>query len=78
VRPEEARERLQGDAHAAESLGRVFEHLKLNEALPETVTLGASLKVNTKTETIEGNQAASALERRSDRAPYAVPALAAV
>jgi len=78
VRPEEARERLQGDAHAAETLGRLFEHLKLNEALPETVTLGASLKVNTKTETIEGNQAASALERRSDRAPYAVPALAAV
>ncbi|MEK0446932.1 MAG: hypothetical protein RLZZ399_2253 [Verrucomicrobiota bacterium] len=73
--PDTARERLKSDLYASEALGRMWEHLKLNEALPEQLTLGAVLNVDTKAETIQGNPAATALERRMDRAPYSVPKL---
>jgi predicted dehydrogenase len=71
-----ATDRIKTDPYAAETLGRMFEHLKLNDALPENITLGALLKVDTVKETIVGNPAARALEHRKERAPYKVPVLA--
>jgi predicted dehydrogenase len=71
-----AREHIKADPYAAETLGRMLEHLKLNEALPENITLGAHLKVDTKEERIIGNPAATALEHRQDRGEFKVPKLA--
>ena len=71
-----AREQIKSDSYATETLGRMFEHLKLNDALPENITLGAHLKVDTKAESIVGNPAATALEHRQDRAPFQVPKFA--
>ena len=52
------------------------EHLKLNEALPDKAVLGATLKIDRVKELIVGNEAATVLERRQDRAPFLVPKLA--
>jgi len=74
--PEAAREQMKADAYASETWGRMLEHLKLNEALPERAVLGATLKIDRVKEVIVGNAAATVLERRQDRAPFTVPQLA--
>lgn len=71
-----ALERLKGDAYASETVGRMLEHLKLNDALPENVVFGAQLQVDTKAEKIVGNPAATELEHRQDRLGFKVPRLA--
>jgi predicted dehydrogenase len=76
LRSGEALERLKGDAYAAEALGRMLEHLKVNEALPEQLTLGAHLQVDAVSEKIVGNPAATELEHRQDRLGFEVPKLA--
>ena len=74
--PDAAREQLKSEAYAAETWGRMLEHLKLNEALPDKAVLGATLKIDRVKELIVGNEAATVLERRQDRAPFLVPKLA--
>jgi predicted dehydrogenase len=73
--PDAIGERVKSDAHAVESLGRMGEHLKRNDALPEKATFGVPLKIDTTKELIVGNPAASELARRRDRAPFQVPEL---
>jgi hypothetical protein len=73
--PDAIRERVKADAHAVEALGRMGEHLKRNDALPEKAVFGVPLKVDTQKEVIVGNQAATDLARRKDRAPFSVPEL---
>lgn len=74
--PDAIRERVKADAHAVESLGRLTEHLKRNDALPEKAVFGVPLKLDTAREVILDNPAASELARRKDRAPFTVPELA--
>ena len=74
--PDAIRERVKADVHAVEALGRMGEHLKRNDALPEKAVFGVPLKVDTAKEVILGNPAATELARRRDRAPFTVPELA--
>ena len=73
---ESALERVQDEPVATEALGRMLEHLKLNDALPEKLTLGALLKIDAQREEIMDNPAATALSHRKDRAPFSVPKMA--
>ncbi|AOS43956.1 Inositol 2-dehydrogenase [Lacunisphaera limnophila] len=76
----EIRESLEGDAALAEAYGRMTEHVAANAVdLGRTpVVLGALLTVDAATERCigEGAAVANALLKRTDRAPYIVPALA--
>jgi hypothetical protein len=75
VAPDAIRERVKADAHAVEALGRLGEHLKRNDALPDNAVFGVPLRIDTAKEVIVDNPAASELARRKDRAPFTVPTL---
>ena len=77
--PGELRERIAGHSGLAESCGRMFEHLHINQVdLDATpLTLGAALTWEESAQRFTGDGAASAnpLLTRDYRAPYVVPAL---
>ncbi|HEX4647063.1 MAG TPA: gfo/Idh/MocA family oxidoreductase, partial [Verrucomicrobiae bacterium] len=71
----ELRETLKGNADAVECLGRMQEHLEVNNVdLAKTpATLGVFLKMNPKTERFSGNHLADKMLTREYRAPFVVP-----
>ena len=73
--PEEIREAIQGDKEAAESFGRMMEHIAANEVdLQETpLSLGVPLRMNPKTERFRRNREANLMLTREYREPYVVP-----
>ncbi len=68
-------EQIKGSRDGAETFGRFKEHLAANGIkLDETkAALGPWLKMNTKTERFENNDAANELLTRKYRAPFVVP-----
>ena len=76
--PEAIREKLKGNADAADSFDRLATHLAANEVdiSMEKLALGEFLKMDPKTEKFIGNAAADKLLTREYRAPYAVPQMA--
>lgn len=73
--PGELREKIKGNADAVESLGRMQEHLEVNNVdLAKTpATLGVFLKMDPKTERFTGDHAANKMLTREYRAPFVVP-----
>ncbi len=73
--PGEILEQIKGHRDAAETFGRFKEHLAANEVnIDETkAIIGPWLKMDTKTQRFEGNDAANALITRNYRAPFIVP-----
>jgi predicted dehydrogenase len=71
----EIREKIKGNAPALEAYGRMAEHLGRNgmDVKAPTVTLGAWLEFDPKTERFTNNDEANALLGRDYRAPYVVP-----
>jgi predicted dehydrogenase len=75
LRPEEARERLNGLSELYDAYDRMVEHLRKNEIALDTdrLTLGVALKMDPRTERFLGNDEANRLLRRDYRAPFIVP-----
>ena len=73
--PDEIREAIQDDKEAAESFGRMMEHVRANEVdLQETpLSLGVHLRMNPRTERFRRNREANAMLTRDYRKPYVVP-----
>jgi predicted dehydrogenase len=73
--PDEIREAIKGDKDAAETFGRMQEHLAANGVdLSDTnATLGVVLKMDPKTEQFIGNAEANEMLTRQYRRPYVVP-----
>ena len=73
--PEELKEKLKGNADALDCLGRMQEHLKLNDVdLSKTpATMGEFLKMDPHSETFIGNRAANRMLSRNYRKPFVVP-----
>jgi hypothetical protein len=73
--PEKIREKIKADRDAAETFGRMQEHLAANGVNLDMnkATLGVLLKMNPKTERFLGNNKANALLTRHYRKPYVVP-----
>lgn len=67
-------ERVQQDSHLTDSVGRITKHLSANGVQVDsaTVELGATLKLDPKTETFADNPAANALLTREFRAPFTI------
>jgi predicted dehydrogenase len=72
---DEIREILAADADAAEAFDRMAEHVRANGVdLGQTpLTMGASLRMNPRTERFKQSKAANALLTREYRAPFVVP-----
>ncbi len=70
------RERLQGNAEASETFGRLAEHLGANgvDLARESAVLGARLRMNVQTEQFVGNREANQLLTREYREGFEVPA----
>ena len=73
--PDEAREKLQGNGAALETIGRMIEHLKANDVDLEKnkLTFGEFLTMDPKTERFINSREADALLTRHYRRPYVVP-----
>lgn len=73
--PDEIKEAFKANALAADSFGRMAEHLKNNEVdiNSEKLTLGVFLEMDPHVERFFGNAEADKLLRREYRAPYVVP-----
>jgi hypothetical protein len=73
--PGELREKIKGNADAVECLGRMQEHLEMNNVdLAKTpATLGVFLNMDPKTERFAGNHSANKMLTRDYRAPFVVP-----
>jgi len=69
---------VSGNDLLADSVDRMMQHLKANGVNVDepVVTMGAELKMDPQTEQFVGNEAASKLLRRDDRAPFVVPEIA--
>ena len=78
VAPDAIREKLNGNADAADSFDRLAAHLAANgvDISMEKLALGEFLKMDPKTEKFIGNAAADKLLTREYRAPYTVPQMA--
>jgi len=76
--PEEIRDAISADSAALEACERAYEHLQANNVDLETTkaTLGMVLRMDPKTETFIGNDAANKLLTRPPREPFVVPAKA--
>lgn len=75
LRPDALRAAVRNNAEMAEMLGRMEEHLQINQVdLTATpAILGASLKMNPRKEEFAGNRAANALLTREYRKSFVVP-----
>lgn len=75
MQPEELRDAVKNNSELAESLGRMEEHLAVNDVdLKKTpLSLGANLKMNPATERFIGNPEADTLLTREYRSGFAVP-----
>ncbi len=73
----EIRDQIKADRGAAESVGRMIEHLKANEVDLDLdkLVMGPALKMNPKTEQFIGNAAADKMLTRDYRKPFVVPDL---
>ena len=73
--PAQIREALKGNNAMAESFGRMQEHLAANgvELTKTSVTLGALLEMDSKTERFTGDRQANELLTREYRQPFVVP-----
>jgi predicted dehydrogenase len=73
--PAEILEQIKGNRDAAETFGRFKEHLAAHDVkIDETkAVVGPWLKMDTKTQRFEGNDAANELITRNYRAPFTVP-----
>ncbi len=73
--PDEIREAIKSDKEAAETFGRMAEHLAANSVdLAKTkATLGVFLKMNPKTEQFTNNKQANEMLTREYRQPFVVP-----
>jgi predicted dehydrogenase len=73
--PDEAREKIQGNSAALETLGRMQEHLQANgvDLSKDKLTFGEFLTMDPKTERFVNNREADALLTRHYRRPYVVP-----
>jgi len=71
-------EKVKGNKEAADSYGRMVEHLAKNgvEVAKDELTVGEFLTMDPKTEKFIGNPAADKLLTREYRKPYVVPAVA--
>jgi hypothetical protein len=65
---------IKSDKNASESVGRMLEHLKINEVdLDKTpATVGPLLTMDPKTERFKGNDKANAMLKRDYRKPYII------
>lgn len=74
--PDELRAGVKGQPDAEDTLGRMLEHLKVNEVdlLATRATLGAALVMDPAAEQFVANDAANQLLTREYRAPFVVPA----
>lgn len=68
-------EQIKGDKNLAETFGRFREHLAANgvDLEREKLVLGPMLTMDPKTERFVDNEAANALAKEKQRAPFAVP-----
>jgi predicted dehydrogenase len=75
AQPDAILEKIKGDKFAAESFGRMKEHLAKNEVdvTKDLLTVGPSLKFDPKTERFIDNDAANALVKDKYREPFVVP-----
>jgi predicted dehydrogenase len=73
--PDAIMEKIKGDRFAAESFGRMTEHLSKNEVdlKKDLLTLGPPLKFDPKVERFVDNDEANAMVIEKQRAPYVVP-----
>jgi predicted dehydrogenase len=73
--PDAIMEKIKGDRFAAESFGRMTEHLAKNEVdlKKDLLTLGPPLKFDPKIERFVDNDDANAMVKDKYRAPYVVP-----
>jgi hypothetical protein len=73
--PDAILEQIKGERFAAESFGRMTEHLGKNEVdlTKNQLTIGPILKMDPKTERFTGNDAADAMLKDKYRAPFVVP-----
>src|SRR5688572_395502 len=73
--PDEIREAIKADSSAAESVGRMQEHLAANgvDLMKTPLTLGPVLKMDPETERFIGNAEADKLLTREYRKPFVVP-----
>ena len=73
--PDAILEKIKGDKFAAESFGRMKEHLAKNEVdvTKDMLTVGPSLKFDPKAERFIDNDDANALVKDKYRAPFIVP-----
>lgn len=73
--PDALRATVRDNPDMAEMLGRMEEHLKINQVdlVATPVLLGQTLKINPKTEQFIGNKTADALLTREYRKPFVVP-----
>ena len=71
-------EQIKGDALAAESIGRMLEHIQVNDVdLNLTpVSLGQHLKMDATRTAFLGNERANEMLTRVYRKPFEVPAIA--
>lgn len=76
--PGDIQDKIKGNKEAMETLGRMSEHLKLNEVdlNVDKLTLGEFLKFDPKAEKFIGNKDADKLLTRDYRQPFAVPKIA--
>ena len=74
-RPEEIRDAIKSDAGASETFGRMAAHLEANgvDLEKSRVTLGAVLKMDTKSETFTNHPDANKYLTREYRKPFVVP-----
>jgi hypothetical protein len=74
-KPDAILEQIKGERFAAESFGRMTEHLGKNEVdlIKNQLTIGPILKMDPKTERFIGNDAADAMLKDKYRAPFVVP-----
>ncbi len=73
--PDEIKEQIKGDRFAAESFGRMAEHLAQNEVdiTKDKLTIGPALKFNPETERFTDSEEANALVKDKYRKPFVVP-----
>ena len=73
--PEAIKEQIKGDRFAAESFGRMAEHLAQNDVdiTKDKLTLGPVLKMNPETERFIDSEEANAMVKDKYRKPFVVP-----
>jgi predicted dehydrogenase len=76
--PEEIREAIKADKGFQEAFDRMAAHLAANnvDITKDQLTLGVPLRMDPRSETFLGNQAANQMLTRNYRAPYIVPSVA--